>query len=213
MVNILKNIFLVMCFVVCSKHIHGQSNEINRDAWEKLRTSAQKIGFCVYHIQQEIGTEQNDLTSKIEKLKTEENDIEYFKLDSVWANQRIRNWAKKQSSKPNENIILFDIDQGYLKQLDDTVRTSNSFKMFSILNLKHQYSFKIRQRSELESVLYITPNKRQSILSNVLWREFMSNRLGRFDSEIVIKVNGKNAHNDLIAFQDAFRFFLEKWQH
>ena len=76
--------------------------------------------------------------------------------------------------------------------------------MFSVFNLNDEYQFKVRKSSKTELTFYISSHVEESILSNTLWREFLSNRLGRLDTEIKISLNGSHALNDYQNFKEAF---------
>lgn len=202
-----KNHLLLICIIVSIFNFksHSQSKKSNDNYWQSFIEAAHGIGFCAYHKQQETCNEHSQIKYELEKINDPESDTYYFQLDSIWAKKRLDKLAESKSSKSEDYLILFDIDQGSIKQLYDAPKTSNSYKMFSIFDLKDTLEFKI-----IRGTFYISSNKTNSILSNTLWREFMSNRLGRLDSKIEISLSGTNILNDYNKFKHAFIRFKEK---
>jgi hypothetical protein len=202
-----KRCLIIICIIVSLFNFksYSQTEKSNDKSWLSFKNAAHRIGFCIYHIHQEICKEHSQIKNELEKISEPESDVYYFKLHHLWAKKRLADWAESKASKSEDYFILFDIDQNSFKQLLDSTKTSNSYKMFSIFDLKDKFEFKMRW-----GTFYISSNRANSILTNTLWREFMSNRLGRLDSEIKISLSGTNTLNDYHNFKDAFIKFLKK---
>jgi len=82
--------------------------------------------------------------------------------------------------------------------------------MFSIFDLKNKFEFKKLRETDFSLSFYISSNRENSVLSNTMWREYISSRFGRLDSEIKISLNGTNALNDYHNFKEAFMKFMTK---
>lgn len=210
--TVLKHPILIICilFSFFNSESYAQSVLLNDKTWNSFKESAHAIGFCVYHKQQEVCNKHSGIKQELEKISEPDSDIYYFTIKPSWANKRINDWAKTKESNADNYFILFDIDQKSHKQLYDSTKTSNSYTMFSVFNLKHKYQFKVRKKTDSDVIFYISSNSKNAILSNTMWREFMSNRLGRLDTEIEISLHGTNAVTDYHNFKEAFLKFIEK---
>ena len=208
----LKNPIIVICIIFSffySKS-YSQSEKLNDEIWNSFKESAHRIGFCIYHAQREACNKHSEIKHELEKVSEPESEIYYFQIKPLWANNRLSDWAKTKKSNSDNYFILFDIDQKSIKKLYDSTKTSNSYMMFSVFDLTYKYQFKVRQKTDSDVTFYISSNAEKSILTNTMWREFISNRLGRLDTEIKISLNGINALGDYHNFKEAFIKFIEK---
>lgn len=201
-------IFLIISFFTLKTY--SQIKKSNNESWITFKNSAHKIGFCVYHVQQEVCKEHSQIKYELQKISNSESEVHYFELNSKWAKDRLTSLAENTASKSEYYLILFDIDQGSFKKLYDSTKTSNSHRKFSVFNLKDKFEFKMRRETSSRVDFYILSNRASSILSNTMWREFFSNRLGRLDSKIEISVSGSNALKDYYNFKDSFMNFVKK---
>ncbi|MFD1294977.1 hypothetical protein ACFQ5N_14125 [Lutibacter holmesii] len=206
--------FIIVIYLIISffnSKTYSQIEHSNNELWLALKNSAHNIGFCVYNVQQEPCIEHLHIKNELEKIsETPDTDINYFLLNPKWAKDRLTELSKNNNSKLENYIILFDIDQNSFKKLNDSTKTSNSYKMFSIFNLNNEFEFKTHRETVTHVTFFILSNTTSSILSNTMWREFMSNRLGRLDSKIEISLNGANAMSDYHKFKNSFINFVEK---
>jgi hypothetical protein len=207
-----KKYFIVVCIIASFffSESYAQSKKSTDEKWNLLQDSAHKIGFCIYQVNRGFCNKHSDIKHQLEKISEPESDIYYFEMKSSWANKRLHELAKTKKSNSADYLMLFDIDQKSTKKLQDSTKTSNSYVKFSVFDLKYKYQFKDRQKTVSNVAFYISSNTKQTILTNTMWREFFSNRLGRFDTEIKISLNGKNALADYSNFKEAFMKFTEK---
>jgi len=189
---------------------YAQTENSNTESWFSLKDAAHRIGFCVYQVGREVCEEHSQIKHELEKINGLESEVYYFLLNPHWAKNRLSNWAKSQSSKSEDYFILFDIDQNSYEKLYGSTKTSNSHKMFSIFDLKNKFEFKKLRETDFSLSFYISSNRENSVLSNTMWREYISSRFGRLDSEIKISLNGTNALNDYHNFKEAFMKFMTK---
>jgi hypothetical protein len=159
-------------------------------------------------MQQEFCNKHAKTKQELEKISLPESldEVYYFLINPNWANNRLSNLAKNNQSN---YLILFDIDQKSFKKLYDSTKTSNSYNMLSIIDLKQEYQFKTYRETDSLITFYISSNKKNSILTNTMWREFMSNRLGRLETEIEITLNGINARKDYYNFKKYFLKYIK----
>lgn len=206
----LKRTSIITCFLVCvfCLKTHSQSKKINSETWNSFKESAHRIGFCIYQMQQEFCNKHAKTKQELEKISLPESldEVYYFLINPNWANNRLSNLAKNNQSN---YLILFDIDQKSFKKLYDSTKTSNSYNMLSIIDLKQEYQFKTYRETDSLITFYISSNKKNSILTNTMWREFMSNRLGRLETEIEITLNGINARKDYYNFKKYFLKYIK----
>ena len=189
---------------------YSQTKKPNDESWISLKNAAHSIGFCVYHVQQEPCNKHSQIKSEFEKVSEPESDVYYFLLNPEWAKNRLTDWAESKAPIPEDYFMLFDIDQNSFKQLYDSTKTSNSYKMFSVFDLRDKFKFKTSRETDSSLTFYLTSNSVNSVLINTLWREYMSNRTGRLDYKIKISLSGINALNDYNNFKEAFIKFIEK---
>lgn len=208
----LKKPFIITCIIVSFffSKTYSQSEKSDNEKWFYLKESAHRIGFCIYHVKRKICNKHSEIKHELERINKSESEIYYFQIKYLWANNRLNDWAKTKKSNSGNYFILFDIDQKSFKKLYDSTKTSNSYMKFSVFDLSHKYLFKLRQKSDYGVTFYISSNTKESILTNTMWREFFSNRLGRLDTKIKISLNGSNALGDYHKFKEAFMSFTEK---
>lgn len=192
----------------CSLSV-AQLSPSNDEAWNAFRNSAHQIGFCVYHIQKEACEAHLEVKRELEIASDPESDVYYFLLEPSWAKKRLVAWAESKDSSPENYFILFDIDQGSARQLHDSVKTSNSYMMFSMFDMRDEFMFQNSSRSNNGLNFKIRSKRAQSIVSNTMWREFMSNRSGRLENEIRISLKGPHAAEHLEVFKEAFQKTVE----
>lgn len=210
MISLKKFFILILVIItVCFSTSYAQSKNIDIEKWNSFKESAHKIGFCIFHVKMEFCNEHSDIKNKLEKVSEPDDDIYYFYLKQLWATNRLNNLAKTKKSNSENSFILFDIDQKSFKKLYDSTKTSNSYNMFSILDLTNTYQFRVREKTDTTVTFFISSNVKNSIITNTMWREFFSNRGGRFDSKIKIPLNGSNAFRDYQNFKEAFIKFTE----
>ena len=56
----------------------------------------------------------------------------------------------------------------------------------------------------------IESDGKNALMENILWREFMTGRLGRFSPIINFKLIGKNVESDFEKFKEAFFKFQKE---
>lgn len=192
--------------LVCNKGV-TQSNEPADSTWRNLSKATNRIGLCVYHVNKPLDTAHEKIARKVKELSNKEGENHYFKLDTSWANSRLRDWAETNNKNPEQYFMIFGIDQRYLSQLFDSTGSSNNYSKFSILDVEGTYSINTRLKPDSSCVFYLKSDKENSILSNRLWREFMSGRPGRLQTEITIEFNGKDVIKDLSVFINSFEMY------
>ena len=211
MITLRKTTIAIYMFLSClSFSSYSQSEKINLETWNSFKESAHKIGFCVYHVQMKACNKHSKIKKALEKISEPESDINYFEMKPLWAKNRLTELAKRNKSNSNNYFILFDIDQKSFKKLYNSKKTSNSYLKFSIFDLKNKYQFTDRQESKAAIRFYITSNSKGSIVTNTMWREFFSNRLGRLDTEINISLSGKHGMRDYLNFKEGFVKLIKK---
>lgn len=206
--NIIPLIYLIAVFF-CSASL-AQTTSSERESWDSFKEAAHEIGFCIYHFQQNACNEHFDVKQQLEKISDPNSDVYYFRLEASWANERLSGWAETNESSPDNYFILFDIDQRSIRQLYDSTKTSNSYMMFSIIDLRDQFRIENYSRSGSGTTFKISANRPEAFMSNAMWREFMSNRLGRLENTISISLTGPNALEDYSEFKEAFLKFVNK---
>ena len=210
-----KKYLIIICLMVAvfNSRLYSQTKKNKETSWLSLKEAAHKIGFCVYHVEQESCDDHSKVKIKLKKDNGPDSEFEnddYFELKPVWAKKRLKDLAKKKGSKSKDYLILFDIDQNWHGRLHDSTRTSNSYKMFSVLDLKDTLAFKTSNEANRNLTFYISSNREKSILTNTLWREFMSHREGKYDTKIAISLTGANVLSDYQNFKATFMKFIEK---
>lgn len=208
----LKRYSIIISFIVSFSTIKGYSQieKTNSKTWVAFKNSAHKLGFCVYHIQQEACEDHSEVKDKLQNNSNPESEVYYYQLDSKWAKERLISLAKNNASKLENYFILFDVDQGYFAKLYDSTKTSNSYKMFSVFDLRDNFEFKTHRKSNSSIIFKIVSSRANSILTNTMWREFFSYRLSRLHSEIEVTLIGPTSINDYHSFKDKFTNFVKK---
>lgn len=205
-----KTLVIILCIIVGIFYGNSYAQITTSDSvtWDSFKSSAHQIGFCLYHIEQDVCTEHNQIEKELIKIHADTLDTYYFTLNENWAKERLTELASRNNTNSEDYLILFDIDQGAFRELYDSTTMSNTYRMFSILDINNNYTFTVRNRIS-KVLLIIQSDKENSIVSNGMWREFMSNRPGRLDKDISITINGKDAINSGNDFKTAFLSFLE----
>ncbi len=201
-------IYLIISFFTIEGY--SQIEKTKSETWIAFKNSAHNIGFCVYHIQQEACEDHSEVKDELLKISDPESEVYYYQLDSKWAKNRLISLAKNNASKPENYFILFDVDQGSFAKLYDSTKTSNSYKMFSVFDLRDNFEIKTHRKSNSSIIFKIVSDRASSILTNTMWREFFSHRLGRLSSEIEISLIGSTSLKDYHSFKDKFMNFVKK---
>ena len=82
--------------------------------------------------------------------------------------------------------------------------------MFSVFDLRDNFEIKTHRKSNSSIIFKIVSDRASSILTNTMWREFFSHRLGCLSSEIEISLIGSTSLKDYQSFKDKFMNFVEK---
>lgn len=206
----LKRYFFFICLIVFFYGTKGYSQivKINSEAWIAFKNSAHNIGFCVYHIQQEACDDHLQIKDELQKNSDSDSENHYYTLNPEWAKNRLISLAKNNASKPERYFILFDIDQSSFNKLYDSTKTSNSYKMFSVFDIKNKFQIKTHRKTNASVIFKIVSSRANSILTNTMWREFFSHRIGRLNSQIEVTLIGPTSINDFNSFKDKFYEFL-----
>lgn len=163
----------------------------NKAEWSKLLESAHDIGYCLYNVNQEFCNDhiatQNRL---INEMPEDQPEVTYFVMEQEWAKERVTEWAKRytnweNSSQLNKNnlVLFFDINQSYIQF--NSLREIKSHSSFFIVNLEDDLKFKINKGyKNLALNCSIYHDSEPNMLYNILWREFMSGRLGLLENKV-----------------------------
>ncbi|MEM6964667.1 MAG: hypothetical protein AAF573_07880 [Bacteroidota bacterium] len=200
----IKLIFL--SFLLCFTCAHPKKITPT-SSWEKLKSSAHQIGFCVYHINMPRCTEHDGEYERLRAITPEYEEVDYFEMKATWAKQRIKTWAERQKMPSDQYLILFDINQGNRWEEKKSNGIINRYGGFSIFNLKNEISFQSKQKSEKELTCSIHSDVKDSILENFHWREFMTHRLGRLGNKIEFELEGENVKILFEIFEKEFLAF------
>ncbi|WP_130287504.1 hypothetical protein [Aquimarina brevivitae] len=204
----LKQLVTYSIVLLCCLPAYTQSLQKNEEKWQNLQAAAHRIGFCVYQVKETVCTAHQQKSKSKTAAYTETEEVYYFEFDCTWANKRITNWADTNTTSAEQYLMLFDTDQKNTKTAPNTTTTSNSYGMFSILDCTLTYDYKTRVTASIGINATVIARKKNSILSNTLWREFMSGREGRLETTISIPLYGNNAAQDFEAFKEAFINYL-----
>lgn len=208
----LKRYSIIICIIASFSTIKGYSQieKTKSETWITFKNSAHNIGFCVYHIQQEACEEHLQIKDELQKISDSDSEVHYYELNPEWAKNRLISLAKNNASKPESYFILFDIDQSSYSKLYNSTKTSNSYKMFSVIDIKNKFEFKTHRKTNSSVIFKIVSSRANSILTNTMWREFFSHKLGRLSSEIEVTLTGPTSINDYHSFKDKFINFVEQ---
>lgn len=169
---------LTACFLIFS-FFNFKSCEKKTNQWELLKDAAHEIGLCVYNSQETFCTAHNNERSKREaSVNIEEEDVYYFEMKEEWVKKRIEDRAGFEKRPSKEYLVLFDIKQGAFMYKDSSI-VEQSMSNFLMINLKDNFLFSKRNRSDYYLECFIESDREASILENFLWREYMSGRKGR----------------------------------
>lgn len=192
----------------------------NNVEWDELLDSAHNIGYCLYNVNQQFCNEhiatQNRLVSEAPE---DEPEIHYFVMEEQWAKERVEGWIERVTNWENDmtmnkaNLVLFfDINQYYIHF--DSLRKIKSdsgffgYSSFFVVNLEDDLKFKINKGykdSALNCSVY--HDSEPNMLYNILWREFMSGRLGLLENKIEFGIASDSK------IRKKFRIFKRKFYH
>ncbi|MFK7773472.1 MAG: hypothetical protein AB8F94_15085 [Saprospiraceae bacterium] len=205
----MKSKIIIILLYFFSNITFGQTvPKINSD-WNDLKKAVHQIGFCVFHSNQKICAEhKNELTER-EKTAPADMEVYYFEMKKEWAQNRLNKWSERQAQPAEDFIILFDVAQYKPSEKSET-ETFNLFRGFVLIDLTDTIDFAFHKKDLNQSMMSIESEGKNALMENVLWREFMTGRLGRFSQKIDFKLLGKNAEADFEKFKEAFLFFQKE---
>ena len=181
-----------LCVLLCFSSTSYSQNESD---WGKLVESAHKIGYCLYNINQQFCdvhiAEYERLVEEASKVEPEEH---YFVMREEWAKERVINWAERVSGWENktklkvENLLLFfKIPQDTIDEVP--IATIETTFAFFVVNLEDDLKFSIKKRHKNVALnCSISHKVEPNMLWNILWREFMSGRLGLLKNNVEFTV-------------------------
>ena len=78
----LKSYSIIIYLVISFFTIEGYSqiDTTNSKVWISFKNSAHKIGFCVYHIQQEACEDHSEVKDELLKISDPESEVYYLSL-------------------------------------------------------------------------------------------------------------------------------------
>ncbi len=199
-------IVISLCLISFSK---SNSQDLFQK-WGDLKVAAHQIGFCVYNTEMPFCNEHH-----AEKLKRQqeagEEEVDYFVMTEEWASQRISKWSERQKRDRESGVILFDIRQGkHPAGVTSNRKPYNSFVLFSLSDSIHFRNPRII--SAHGAMVTVTCKEQGVILENVLWREFMTGRLGRLVKSTSFNILTKSdVKLEYQKFQDAFKAFADNF--
>lgn len=205
----MKSKIIIILFYFSSNITFGQTvNNINSD-WDDLKKAAHQIGFCLFHSDQKICTEHKNELAKREKTAPADMEVFYFEMKKEWAQNRLNKWSERQSQPTEDFLIFFDVAQ-YKPSEESETKTFNLYRGFILMDLTDTIDFTFHKKDLNQSMMTIESDGKNALMENVLWREFMTGRLGRFSQRIDFKLIGKNAESDFEKFKEAFFIFQKK---
>ncbi len=181
---------MLLCLLVYTQTASSQVRDPTH--WDDLQSAAHALGVCVY----QVGNAQcreHDVILTNHKEALENDERYYFLLDSAWATRRIQDWATERSSDPMHYLMLLDADQGFERGPPKSRSTSSLPGMFALLDKRLSYQITSNGAGSDLSILLRTQQK--TILSNTLWREFMSGRLGLMNERLEIPMRGATSED------------------
>lgn len=202
----MKNKMLIMLSLIISMHTGHSQDRKNQTNWASFKSLANDLGLCIYSIETSGCSPSDSILEALED-KQKNGEVFYFELDTNWANRRIRDWAIRNKSEPEDYLMIYDIDQGYKRRIDERA-ASTHFSMFAILDKRLDYEL-VHIQAERGSMIKINANKENSIMNNTLWREFMSGRLGKLDTSLDIRFSGQVSQKVFEKFENYLMRALE----
>lgn len=203
-------LFGVILLLIGVCKVYSQSLKLDDKTWGRLKKSAHKIGLCVFHIEKKVCSEHHKIKDELTRLdKEDDSETFYFLMNQNWAKNRVEKWSERNNSNSSNYLLLFDINQNSFRKLYHSTAISNSLKGFAILDLRNNH--KLEQVYKPNSLIFkIKSGKKNAIITNSMWREFMTNRLGKLDSSLKIELNGLNAKRNFKKFKKAFTKFTKR---
>ncbi|MEM9339179.1 MAG: hypothetical protein AAGA66_10655 [Bacteroidota bacterium] len=202
----MKNKMLIMLSLIISMHTGHSQDRKNQTNWASFKSLANDLGLCIYSIETSGCSPSDSILEALED-KQKNGEVFYFELDTNWANRRIRDWAIRNKSETEDYVMIYDIDQGYKRSIDERA-ASTHFSMFAILDKRLDYEL-VHIQAERGSMIKINANKENSIMNNTLWREFMSGRLGKLDTSLDIRFSGQVSQKVFEKFENYLMRALE----
>ncbi|WP_299125346.1 hypothetical protein [uncultured Winogradskyella sp.] len=168
-----------------------------KEDWDKLLDSPHNIGYCLYNVNQQFCNEHIATQNRIiSEASEDEPEIHYFVMEEKWARERVTEWAERVTHWENNTrlnkadlLLLFDINQYYIHfDLLRQIKSESSFfghSSFFVVNLEDDLKFKINKGyKNLALNCSIYHDSEPNMLYNIMWREFMSGRLGLLENEV-----------------------------
>lgn len=209
----MKYNLLILCFLLFSNLSFSQNEESTKQdssSWIVLKNAAHEIGFCIFHPSQNHCTDHLGELAKREKASPDDIEVHYFEMKKEWAQNRLDKWAERQNQPVEDFLILFDISQKHSLDRSEPEKITNSYRGFVLMDLTNTIDFTFHKKNKSESIMMIKSDEKNALMENFLWREFMTGRLGRFNSEINFKLFGGNRKTGFENFKDAFSTFQKK---
>ncbi|MFD0864075.1 hypothetical protein ACFQ1M_17810 [Sungkyunkwania multivorans] len=197
----------LLCYILCAASFAIGFSQEDLKEWTGLKDAAHDIGFCVFHLDMPFCDAHIEELERRQEEAGEDTDVYYFLMKEKWASKRIIDWAQRFEHDGKDGLLLFDIRQNRSpKNSKHYEKSSNNFMLFS---LKDSIQFApARRLSEDKVIVTVLAEKDATILENVLWREFMSGRLGLLSKKILLPIaTDEEAHVKYAAFVDALRTF------
>ncbi|MEH6538211.1 MAG: hypothetical protein V7719_17575 [Psychroserpens sp.] len=176
----------------------------NNSHWEKLIESAHNVGFCLYNTEEVFCNIHQAKYDDLQKNRTdEEEELHYFVMKEDWAEYRVTDWAQRQSLSKASLVLFFNVNQGFESDFGGIATRPSGFFVVSLgdtLNFKIKRSYKKQALS-----CSIFHKSKPNMLSNILWREFMSGRLGLIENKVEFLVyNNDNIKKKYKIFKKRF---------
>jgi|GEM_PF-1164316 hypothetical protein len=207
--RIMKDKIVIILFYFFSNITFGQTEDKINSNWNNFKNAAHQIGFCIYHSSKNHCTDHSDELAEREKKETEDFDGYYFEMKKEWAQNRLQEWEKRQEQPAENFLILFDVAQKKSFEKSAT-ETFNLFRGFILIDLTDTIDFTFQKKDLNLSMMTIESDGKNALMENILWREFMTGRLGRFSPIINFKLIGKNVESDFEKFKEAFFKFQKE---
>ena len=162
--------------------------------WNTLISSAHEIGYCLYHLDEVFcNAHLSRYNELLKNSESHEDELNYFTMKEEWARKRIEDWANSQALPKASLLLFFNINQGFE---GDTGKFNSKPHGFFIVSLKNDLQFKVLNRyKKLALMCSIFHKDKPNILYNIMWREFMSGRIGLIENEVEFIVSNKHNIN------------------
>nr|WP_321237344.1 hypothetical protein [uncultured Psychroserpens sp.] len=182
----------------------------NNSDWDKLIASAHAIGFCLYNTEEVFCDLHASRYDELEKKRNvEDEELHYFIMKEGWAKKRVADWAERQSLARETMVLFFDISQGF--ETDYGSIRHKPFGFF-VVSLDDDLKFKVLKTYKKQAMsCAVFHESKPNILANILWREFMSGRLGLLDNNVEFLVyNEANIRKKFKVFKKRFFKYQKK---